>query len=128
LASTQQKIVDGTVTTLEVLRADVDGDGYVTANDVTLIQSYVNRTITAFPVGFSFTHLCMQVQQSIGRYDGYFDCDGYIRLDGYAGINIVSPGSLDPIELIYDGYIVTPSMDGADPAFNAVVRFHVGCH
>ena len=120
LDSTQQKIVDGEVSTLEILRADVDGDGYVTANDVTLIESFVDRSINSFPVGFSFTHMCLQVQQSIGRYDGYFDCDGYIRLDGYTGLNIVPPSALDPIELVYDGYILTPTIDTTDSIFNTV--------
>ena len=101
----QQKIIDGYFSTLEILRADVDGDGYITATDVGLITSYVNKVTNAFPVGSSFTHLCFQVQQSIGRYDGYFDCDGYVRLDGYTGQNIVDPSSLSPSELIYDGYI-----------------------
>jgi hypothetical protein len=96
--STQQKIIDGYITTLELLRADVDGDGYITS------------------VGSSFDHLELQVQHSTGRYDGYFDCDGYIRLDGYEGRNIVDPDSLDPWELVYDGYNVPPDMDHADPA------------
>ena len=122
LSSTQQKIVDGYISTLELLRADVNGDGYVSAEDVNLIQSFVNRSINSFPVGYSFNHLCLQVQQSIGRYDGYYDCgDGYIRLDGYTGENIVPTSSLSPYEVIYDGYIVIPSIDGTDPGtFNAV--------
>ncbi len=120
LNSTQQKIANGTIGTLELLRADVDGDGYVTSNDVTLIENFVERSINSFPVGFSFTHMCIQVQQSIGRYDGYFDCDGYIRLDGYTGLNIVPPSALDPIELVYDGYILTPTIDATDPLFNTV--------
>lgn len=119
-ASTQQKIVDGEIDTLEMLRADVDGDGYITSADVTLITNFVARTINAFPVGAEFTHMEIQVQQSIGRFDGYFDCDGYIRLDGYEGRNIVSPSSLDPFELIYDGYIVTPSIEGSDSTFTTV--------
>jgi hypothetical protein len=119
-SSTQQKINDGYFTTLEFLRADVDGDGYITSNDVTLITQFVARTRNSFPVGTSFDHLELQVQQSIGRYDGYFDCDGYIRLDGYAGRVIVPPSALDPYELIYDGYIVEPEMDQADPVFTAV--------
>lgn len=118
-SSSQQKIVDGTFTTLQLLRADVDGDGYVTSDDVDLITEYVNRTINSFPAGSSFNHLCFQVQQSIGRYDGYFDCDGYVRLDGYNGLNIIDPSSLTPSDLIYDGYITTVMID-ADPAFNKV--------
>lgn len=117
--STQQKIVDGYFSTLELLRADVDGDGYVTSNDVDLITQYVNRIINSFPAGSSFTHLCLQVQQSIGRYDGYFDCDGYVRLDGYNGINVVSSGNLSQSELEYDGYITTPVLE-LDTIFTTV--------
>lgn len=120
LSSTQQKIVDGYISTLELLRADVDGDGYVTGNDLTLITQFVNREINAFPVGATFTHLDIVVQQSVGRFDGYFDCDGYIRLDGYIGQNIVSPDTLDPYELLYDGYIKTVNIEQEDATFTTV--------
>lgn len=119
-SSTQQKIHNGDIDTLELLRADVDGDGYVTTSDVTLITNYVARSINAFPVGSTFTHLEITVQQSVGRFDGYYDCDGYIRLDGYAGQNIVSADSLDPYELLYDGYIQEPTMAATDSAFTTV--------
>jgi len=119
-SSTQQKIVDGYITTLELLRADVDGDGYITSNDVDLITNFVNRSINAFPVGTSFNHLTLTVQQSIGRYDGYFDCNGRVRLDGYSGYNIVDPSSLSAAELIYDGYLSAVSIDGSDSAFTTV--------
>jgi hypothetical protein len=122
-SSTQQKIIDGYITTLELLRADVDADGYITSNDVNLITQFVARDINSFPAGTSFDHLELQVQHSTGRYDGYFDCDGYIRLDGYLGRNIVDPDSLDPWELIYDGYNVPPDMDAADPGVWRVVPF-----
>ena len=119
LATTQQKIVDGYITTLELIRADVDGDGYVSAADVDLITNFVNRTINSFPVGTSFTHLSMTVQQTTGRFDGYYDCDGYVRLDGYTGLNIVDPASLSPYELLYDGYQTTPNLEN-DTAFTTV--------
>lgn len=117
--TTQQKIIDGYFTTLELLRADVDGDGYITANDVDLITQYVSRQINAFPVGSSFTHICLKLQQTIGRDDGYYDCDGYIRIDGYLGQNIIDPDSLSPSELTYDGYIITPSLQ-SDAIFTTV--------
>jgi hypothetical protein len=120
LTSTQEKIRDGYIGTLELLRADVDGDGYVTANDVDLIQNFVNRSVNSFPAGTSFTHLCMTVQQNIGRYDGYHDCNGLVRLDGYQGINLVDPASLSTSELIYDGYLIEPTIDGTDEAFRTV--------
>lgn len=119
-SATQQRIVDGYVNTLEIIRADVDGDGYVGSNDVDLITQFVNKQINAFPVGDTFKHLEIIVQQSVGRNDGYFDCDGYIRLDGYTGLNIVSPSSLDPAELVYDGYLIDVSIDDTDPVFNVV--------
>ncbi len=118
--STQQKIVDGYIDTLELIRADVDGDGYITSADVTLITQFVTRTINSFPVGTSFTHMEMQVQQSIGRFDGYHDCDGY---------NMVRPAgdTLPPIdvtglsqaELEYYGFTQTPNIN-VDAVFNAV--------
>lgn len=118
-SSTQQKIADGYVSTLEIIRGDVDGDGTITANDTDLLSQYIARTINGFPVGSSFTHLELQVQQSIGRFDGYYDCDGYIRNVG-DGYGLTDPSTLDPYELLYDGYITTPSIDGSDAAFNTV--------
>src|SRR5690606_11245707 len=89
--STQQKIIDGDIQTLELLRADVNGDGYITSDDVTIITNYVSRSINSFPAGSTFQHLDIYVQQSIGRFDGYHDCtDGYIRLDGSVGANEVN--------------------------------------
>ena len=117
--STQQKIIDGYFSTLELLRADVDGDGYITAADVDLITQYVNRQINGFPAGTSFDHLCLRVQQSVGRYDGYFDCDGYVRIDGYTGLNIVDPDSLSQFTLLYDGYLTDPVIE-ADSVFTIV--------
>ena len=118
--STQQKIVDGYFDTLELLRADVDGDGYVTSDDLDILTNYVNKVTNSFPVGSSFTHMCLQVQSAIGRFDGYFDCtDGYVRIDGYGGLNIVDADSLSSSELEYDGYLITPQID-LDPLFTTV--------
>lgn len=119
-SSTQTKIRDGQISTLELLRADVDGDGYVSSTDVDLITQYVNRYINSFPVGSTFTHLCLQVQELIGRNDSFYDCsDGYVRLDGYTGSNIVDIDSLSLAELIYDGYSLIPEMKD-DAAFTTV--------
>lgn len=116
--STQQKILDGYFSTLEILRADVDGDGYISANDADLITQYVAKEINSFPIGTSFTHLCLEVQSHLGRDDGYFDCiDGYTRLDGGLGLDVVSTSSLDASELMYDGYLVTPVLQ-ADPVYS----------
>ncbi len=119
-ASTQQKIVDGYIDTLELLRADVDGDGTVTTTDVQLITDFITRTIAGFPVGSTFNHLTLQVQQSVGRWDGYFDCDGYVRIDGYTGLNLVDPATLDSYELMYDGYLITPSIESDHTIFTDV--------
>lgn len=116
--STQEKILDGYFTTLELLRADVNGDGYVTSDDVDLITQYVNRSINSFPIGTSFTHMCLQVQQPVGRYDGYFDCDGYVRLDGL-GINIIDPDELSESAILFDGYLSTVQID-SDEDFSTV--------
>lgn len=121
LTTTQQKIIDGYIDTLELLRADVDGDGYVTSTDVQLITDFITRQVNGFPAGSSFTHLTIQVQQSIGRWDGYFDCsDGYVRLDGYFGLNTVLAESLNIYELMYDGYLSDVSMDGDDSIFTTI--------
>lgn len=118
--ATQEKIRDGEITLLELLRADVDGDGYVTSDDLDELTQYVNRQVNSFTAGTYFTHLTLTVQQSIGRYDGYFDCtDGYVRLDGYGGTNIVSSDSLSIDELTYDGYNSTPIIQ-LDSVYTAV--------
>jgi hypothetical protein len=116
LASTQNKIVAGTINTLELLRCDVNGDGYITTADTNLIQNYLNKTINSFPVGSSFNHLVLQVEQSVGRNDGYYQCTPpYILIDGYKTL----PSALDPQQLIYDGYY-SPVMMNLDPAFSVV--------
>lgn len=104
--STQQKIVDGYFDVIELLKADLNGDGYVSSEDVDLLTSYVNKTTNSFPVGSSFSHLCLKVQSAVGRYDGYYDCNGMIRLDGYSGQNIIDPNTLTEAELEYDGYYI----------------------
>lgn len=109
--SSQQKILDGYFDTLQLLRADVDGDGYVTAEDVDLITNYVNRSINSFPIGSYFTHITLKVDQPVGRWDGYFDCDGYVRLDGYIGDNLIDPSTLSSDALLYDGYLVPPQLE-----------------
>ncbi len=113
--TTQAKIVAGLIDPLELLRADVNGDGVVTITDVNLIQNFVNKTINAFPVGSSFNHLTLQVQQATGRMDGYFQCTPFILIDGYKTL----PSSLTPQELVYDGYYTSVIMN-SDPAFSAI--------
>lgn len=110
LESTQQKILNGEIDTLQLLRADLDGDGYITSADADLMNDFLNKQINSFPVGSYFNHICLQVQPNIGRYDGYFDCAGLIRLDGYYGQNLIDPSELSEFELEYDGYYLTPQM------------------
>lgn len=105
--TSQQKIVDGYFTTLNLLLADLDGDGYVTANDKNLLDQFLLKKINSFPVGSSFSHLILELQNTIGRYDGYYDCnlDGYIRLasDGYFG-EIIDTNQLNATQVLFDGY------------------------
>lgn len=120
LTSTQAKIKDGYISTLELLRADVDGDSIVSANDVDLIESFINKTSNSFPAGTSFTHLCLQVQQMVGRSDGYFSCTyPLVRLDGYQS-HTTPVSTLTPAELLYDGYDVPVSIDSVDTVFNTI--------
>jgi len=120
LPATQAKIRDGYISTLELMRADVDGDFVVSANDVDLIQAFINKERNSFPVGTSFTHLCLQVQQLIGRSDGYFSCtDSLVRLDGYMS-STVPVSSLSISERLYDGYEIPVSIDETDSSFNII--------
>lgn len=120
LATTQIKIANGEIDTLELIRADVDGDGYITSADVNLISDFVTRDINSFPVGTYFTHLEIQVQQHIGRYDGYHNCnDGYVKVNGTSG-NKVDASLLTSYEKEYYGFVETPDMNGTDPVFDTV--------
>lgn len=135
--TTQQEILDGYKTTLEILRADVDGDGIVSADDVSLIQKFVNREdgYNSFPVGTSFTHLDLTVQPAVARWDGYWDCwqienpdtlvcDAYVRTDGYDGCgSFIDPASLTEIERIYYGNHVVPNIDGDNPGVYQTAPF-----
>lgn len=107
--STLDKINDGTIDVLQLLKADVDNDGYVTSSDVDDITNYVNKLVNSFTAGTSFSHICLEVQPLTGRYDGYYDClDGYVRLDGYGGTSVISTDSLSSDEIIFQGSNVIP--------------------
>ena len=127
-ATTQQKIVDGYFSVLELLRANVSGSGIVSATDIDLITKYVNKEINSFPVGTSFTHLCLEVSQLSGRWDMAYDCssdgyvfigDGYELPDGTPLTELLDPNLLLPIELIYYGY-PSPIFIETDPVFTTV--------
>jgi hypothetical protein len=114
---TQQAIIDGYVSTLEILRADVDGDGVVSSYDVDLIQNFINKQINSFPVGTSFNHIELKVQPSVGRWDGYYECDDYVKLNNQPCFgDWVSKSSLTQQELIYYGNRIDSSIDGDNPS------------
>jgi hypothetical protein len=120
LASTQALINAGMFDTLEIIRADVDGDGYITHADIDRISAYVSKDgYHSFPVGSSFTHIEIEVQNPTGRYDGYYDCDGYIRVHGDS-INKVDPATLSAAELKYYGFNSVPNITADDPVFTVV--------
>lgn len=117
-STTQQKIIDGYFTALEILRADVNGDGYVDALDLNELNNYINKVTNSFSGGSSFTTLQLTVEELTGRYD-YIYCreDGYF-FDGYTG----TEGNFDDLsssEIIYDGYLVSPVIN-LDPVFTTV--------
>jgi len=58
----QGEIADGELDVLQLLRADVNDDGYVGADDSALIQSFVNREISTFPAGSTFPRLNIKVE------------------------------------------------------------------
>lgn len=121
LASTQLKILNGEINTMEIVRGDVDGDGYITATDVNHITAYVAKTRTSFDIGDTFQRLEIIVQRPTGRADGYYDCgDGYIRLDGYSLQNIVSVSSLTNKELEVYGYNGLPDIEAEDSAYQLI--------
>jgi hypothetical protein len=131
--TTQEEILNGEKTTLEILRADVDGDGIVSADDVDRIQKFVNRIdgYRSFPIGTSFTHLELQVQPAVGRWDGYWNCgcqneitqDGYIKIQGGCTPTLIDPSSLTEIERIYYGNNFIPSIDSDIPGVYQVAPF-----
>ena len=116
--TTQAKIAAGLISPLEIIRADVDGDGYVTPSDIALIAQYLDKTITVFPVGTSFSRLCMKLSHNVGRQDGYWDGgDGWIRTWNPSLPFIPIP--TDPIERLYYGKL-DPVLVQVDTALIAV--------
>jgi hypothetical protein len=58
----QQLIADGELDPLELLRADVNGDGYVDSTDQSLITNYVEHVISNFSVGSTFSRCTLKVE------------------------------------------------------------------
>lgn len=68
-SATQQQIIDGYggidgygETTVAILRGDLNGDGVISAADVTLLTNYINNAISTFTVGSTFTRLKLTVE------------------------------------------------------------------
>ena len=60
--ATRTKIANGNIDVKKILRADVNGDGYVNAADAALIEQYINKEISTFPVGSSFQRMNVVVE------------------------------------------------------------------
>jgi len=61
----QQKLIDGKVPLDRVLRADVNGDGKVDITDATLIQAFLDKSISTFPAGSSFQRILIRVENKL---------------------------------------------------------------
>jgi len=120
-AVTQAKIVAGTVGALEVIRADVDGDGVVSASDINAINGlYIKDQSVVLPYGATFERLCIYVENLNGRNDGYHACT-----DGYARVYSPQPSavyytSLDAYQLLWYGYPVPVNVPGNEVALTTV--------
>lgn len=120
-ATTQAKIVAGTITALELIKADVDGDGIVGASDITAINAlYIKDQSVVLPYGATFERLCLYVENLHGRNDGYHACT-----DGYARIYNPTPTStyytsLDAYQLLWYGNPVPINIPGNESALTTV--------
>jgi len=61
----QAQVRDGELNALSLLRADVNDDGYVGADDSQLIQNFVDRSITSFVTGSYFPRLQVLVENLV---------------------------------------------------------------
>lgn len=121
-AVTQAKIVAGTITMLELLKADIDGDGIITANDIAAINGlYIKDQSTVLPYGATFERLCLYVENLNGRNDGYHYCgdSGYCRIYNPQPTSVYYT-TLDAYQLLWYGYPVPVNVYSSDPAFSTV--------
>jgi len=120
-AITQAKIIAGTVTSLEILRADIDGDGVVGASDIAAINAlYTKDQSVILPNGATFERLCLYLENLNGRNDGYHACT-----EGYARIYNPQPTSvayttLDAYQLLWYGYPVPVNVPSNEAALTTV--------
>jgi hypothetical protein len=120
-ATTQAKIAAGTISALEIIRADVDGDGVVDASDIAAINGlYTKDQSVILPYGATFERLCLYVENLNGRNDGYHSCG-----EGYARIYNPQPTStyyttLDAYQKLWYGYPVPVNIPGNESALTTV--------
>ena len=102
--STQNKILAGTFSMLEFLRADIDGDNVITGNDVLLITNLYNKDFSVpLPYGDSFQRLNLYLENNYGRNDDYYSSyDGFARLWDLALPRQAQYG-VDPLLPDFDG-------------------------
>jgi hypothetical protein len=62
---TQDKLFQGKISLERILRADVNGDGVVDASDVSLIQQFLDKSISVFPAGSSFQRMAIAVENEL---------------------------------------------------------------
>ena len=125
LTSTQTRIANGEIDPLAIIRADVNGDGYVTSADINLITNYVNRITNSFPAGTSFNHLELTLGQTVERKDGYYNCgcsyepadscgvECFYIQDGYsscAADRLASYNDISQSERLYYGNHIQPNL------------------
>jgi len=106
--TTQTSIVNGAIvgssviTSMEVLRADVNQDGTVGIDDIENIRKYVNND-SATTAGGTFKTLILTLENNIGRCDEYYDySDQYIRENPYSS-NLLPIANLTDDQIKYYG-------------------------
>ena len=129
--ATQAKILAGNFTTLEFLRADIDGDLVISANDVLLINNLYNKDFSVpLPYGDTFQRLNLYLENKYGRNDDYHSSyEGYARLwdaalprQGQYGIDYLLPLISAPFGYTetYYGYPVPMDLESSETAFTTV--------
>lgn len=120
-AVTQAKVAAGTIRMIELISADVDGDGIISASDVNIINGLYEKDQTVvLPFGSTFERLRLYVENLNGRNDGYHLCtDGYARLYNPQPTSTYYTG-LDAYQLLWYGYPVPVDIEGDEPALTTI--------